>query len=80
MDDTSGGPAPDTLLSSINLGYAHLVAGRVDEAIPLFERILADDQRLRGETQYTMRSRGNLAAAYEKASRFAEAAPDQSPP
>jgi hypothetical protein len=38
--------------------------GRLDEAIPLFERTLADRERVLGQTHpSTLVSRGNLASA-----------------
>jgi hypothetical protein len=43
-------PHPDTLTSRNNLVAAYEAAGRRDEAIPLFERTLADYERVLGET------------------------------
>jgi tetratricopeptide repeat protein len=49
--------------------------GRLAEAIPLFERTLADRERVLGETHpNTLASRNNLAHAYRAAGRPAEAA------
>jgi hypothetical protein len=49
-------------------------AGRLDEAIPLQERVLADRERVQGNTHpETLASRNNLANAYQVAGRQAEA-------
>jgi hypothetical protein len=51
-------------------------AGRGAEAVPLFERTLAEYERLLGaEHPGTLTSRNNLAAAYQLAGRTAEAVP-----
>ena len=44
---------PDTLTSRNNLAAAYRAAGRLDEAIPLYERTLADRERVLGETTPT---------------------------
>jgi tetratricopeptide (TPR) repeat protein len=55
---------PDTLLSRHNLAYAYESAGRVGEAIGLFEATLADRERVLGaDHPATLRSRHNLAWA-----------------
>ncbi|MEV0767752.1 tetratricopeptide repeat protein, partial [Nocardia salmonicida] len=65
---------PDTLSSRNNLAGAYQTAGRVAEAIPLFERSLADRGRVLGEQHPdTLSSRNNLAYAYQTAGRVAEA-------
>jgi tetratricopeptide (TPR) repeat protein len=65
---------PDTLTSSNNLARAYRAAGRLEEAIPLFERTLADRERVLGEThRSTLASRTNLAAAYQAAGRVDDA-------
>ena len=57
-----------------NLGGAYGDAGRLDEAIPLLERTLADRERVLGETHPgTLNSRSNLASAYQAAGRLDEA-------
>ena len=71
-----GDTHPDTLTSRNNLGAAYQAAGRLAEAIPLFERTLADREQVLGDTHpYTLTSRNNLAAAYQAAGRLAEAIP-----
>ena len=65
---------PDTLNSRNSLAAAYLAAGRVDEAIPLFEQILAVRQRTLGpDDSETLVSQNNLASAYQDAGRIAEA-------
>ena len=65
---------PDTLNSRNSLAAAYLAAGRVDEAIPLFEQILAVRQRVLGsDDSETLVSQNNLASAYQDAGRTAEA-------
>ena len=66
---------PDTLNSRNSLAVAYLGAGRVAEAIPLFEQILAAvRQRMLGpDDSETLISQNNLASAYQDAGRTAEA-------
>ena len=65
---------PDTLNSRNSLAAAYLAAGRVAEAIPLFEQILAARQRVLGpDDPETLISQNNLASAYQDAGRIAEA-------
>ena len=65
---------PDTLNSRNSLAAAYLAAGRVDEAIPLFEQILVVRQRTLGpDDSETLVSQNNLASAYQDAGRIAEA-------
>ena len=65
---------PDTLNSRNSLAAAYLAAGRVAEAIPLFEQILAVRQRVLGpDDSETLISQNNLASAYQDAGRTAEA-------
>jgi tetratricopeptide (TPR) repeat protein len=65
---------PDTLNSRNSLAAAYLAAGRVAEAIPLFEQILAVQQRTLGPgDSETLTSQNNLASAYQDAGRTAEA-------
>jgi RNA polymerase sigma factor (sigma-70 family) len=65
---------PDTLNSRNSLAAAYLAAGRVTEAIPLFEQILAVRQRVLGpDDPETLISQNNLASAYQDAGRTAEA-------
>jgi RNA polymerase sigma factor (sigma-70 family) len=64
----------DTLNSRNSLAAAYLAAGRVAEAIPLFEQTLAARERLLGpEHSDTLTSRNNLASAYQDAGRAGEA-------
>jgi tetratricopeptide (TPR) repeat protein len=71
-----GADHPDTLGSRNNLAYAYRLAGRVGEAIPLFEQTLADYGRVLGAGHpYTLTSRNNLAYAYQSAGRLGEAIP-----
>ena len=65
---------PDTLNSRNSLAAAYLAAGRIAEAIPMFEQILAVRQRLLGpDDPETLISQNNLASAYQDAGRTAEA-------
>jgi RNA polymerase sigma factor (sigma-70 family) len=65
---------PDTLNSQNSLAAAYLAAGRVAEAIPVFEQILAVRQRMLGsDDSETLISQNNLASAYQDAGRAAEA-------
>jgi RNA polymerase sigma factor (sigma-70 family) len=65
---------PDTLNARNSLAAAYLAAGRVDDAIPLFEQALAVLQRELGpDHPDTLTSQNNLASAYQDAGRAAEA-------
>lgn len=65
---------PDTLTSRGNLAGACLDDGRTAEAIALYERTVADQERILGpEHRGTLITRGNLAIAYQHGDRFAEA-------
>ncbi len=65
-----------TLAARGNLAIAYRVAGRLDEAIPLFERSLADSERVLGRDHSgTLAARSNLAGAYRVAGRLDEAIP-----
>ena len=67
---------PDILTSRNNLAAAYRAAGRLDEAIPLYERALTDFERVRGENHpLTLASRNSLALAYQDAGRRDEAIP-----
>ena len=49
-----------------NLAQAYLAAGRLDEAIPLFERTLTDAERVLGGTHPTTQAfRNSLTQAYQ---------------
>ncbi len=67
---------PDTLNARNSLAAAYQAAGRVAEAIPLFEQTLTGRERLLGaDHPDTLTSRNNLANAYQDAGRVAEAIP-----
>jgi len=73
---TLGPDHPRTLTSRNNLAVAYESAGRLDEAIDLFERTLADHERVLGpDHTHTLTSRGNLAVAYRSAGRLDQAIP-----
>ena len=56
---------PRTLTSRNSLAAAYRAAGRLEEAIPLYERTLADSERVLDETHpNTLGYRNNLALAY----------------
>ena len=60
-----GADHPQTLTSRNNLAYAYQSAGRLGEAIPLYEQVLADRTRVLGpDHPDTLTSRNNLAYAY----------------
>jgi hypothetical protein len=59
-----GADHPDTLGSRNNLAAAHQAAGDLGQAILLYERTLADSERVLGaDHPQTKIVRGNLAAA-----------------
>jgi hypothetical protein len=63
---------PETLISRNNLASAYRAAGRLDEAIPLYESTLTDSEHTLGHTHpNTLTSRNNLAGAYHAAGRSA---------
>jgi RNA polymerase sigma factor (sigma-70 family) len=65
---------PDTLNARNSLAAAYLAAGRVAEAIPLFELVLSVQQRVLGpDDPETLISQNNLASAYQDAGRAVEA-------
>jgi RNA polymerase sigma factor (sigma-70 family) len=67
---------PDTLNARNSLAAVYLTAGRVAEAISLFEQTLAVRQRVLGsDDPDTLTSQNNLASAYQDAGRIAEAIP-----
>ena len=76
VEEVLGPDHPDTLASRNNLAGAYYSAGRLGEAITLFEEVLADRVRVLGEDHPdTLISRNNLAAAYRAAGRLGEAIP-----
>lgn len=65
---------PNAITSRNNLAKSYLAAGRTAEAIPLFQRTLADCKReLGADHPTTLRARNNLAMSYLAAGRSAEA-------
>ena len=75
-DEHLGPEHPDTLTSRANLAGAYQAAGRLADALPLFEATLADRERVLGpDHPYTLASRNNLAYAYRAAGRLADALP-----
>ena len=65
---------PHTLISRNNLAGAYQAAGRLAEAIALYEQTLEDDTRILGPHHPdTLISRNNLAGAYQDAGRLDEA-------
>ena len=75
----SGSSAPTTPTPSTsrnNLAGAYESAGDLDRAIPLYERTLADRERVLGpDHPDTLTSRNNLAGAYESAGDLDRAIP-----
>jgi tetratricopeptide (TPR) repeat protein len=74
-DDHPNTPKPRDKLGSWNrLAMSYLAAGRAADAVPLFERTLADCERVLGaDHPNTLRSRNNLAMSYLAAGRTAKA-------
>ena len=67
---------PDTLTSRNNLAYAYRSAGRLGEAIPLYQEVLAGRGRVLGpDHPDTLTCRNDLAGAYQSAGRLGEAIP-----
>ncbi len=65
---------PATLASRNNLASAYASAGRLAEAITLYEQVLTDRTRLLGNDHpNTLSSRNNLAGAYQRSGRLDEA-------
>ena len=72
--DTLGPDHPSTLTSRDNLAGAYCDAGRLDEAITLYEQTLDDRTRILGPHHPdTLTSHNNLANAYHDAGRLDEA-------
>ena len=69
-----GPDPPDTLASRNNLAGAYESAGRLDEAITLYEQVLADRTHILGpDHPDTLATRNNLACTYRSAGRLDEA-------
>ena len=76
VEEILGDEHPDSLASRGNLAGAYESAGRLGEAIPLYEQVLADRVRVLGDDHpQTLTSRNNLAYAYQAAGRLGEAIP-----
>ena len=74
LEGLLGPDHPDTLASRNNLAGAYKSAGRLTEAIALYEQVLTDRTRVLGEDHpHTLASRNNLAGAYQAAGRLTEA-------
>ena len=74
LEGLLGPDHPDTLASRNNLAGAYKSAGRLTEAIALYEQVLTDRTRVLGEGHpHTLASCNNLAGAYESAGRLTEA-------
>ena len=75
-DRVLGADHPRTLTSQGNLAGAYESAGRLEEAIPLYEQTAADSERVLGaDHPDTLTSRNNLANAYRAAARLDQAIP-----
>ena len=76
LDETLGPDHPRTLTARVGLAHAYWSAGRLGQAIDLYERTLADRERVLGaDHPDTLVSRGNLAYAYRSAGRLEQAIP-----
>jgi len=74
IEDVLGTDHPDTLMVRNNLAFAYHSVGRFDEAIELYERVLADQKWVLGpDHPNTLTTRSNLAGAYRSVGRFDEA-------
>ena len=74
LQELLGENHPDTLTSRNNLAGAYESAGRLTEAIALYEQVLPDNIRVLGEDHpRTLASRNNFAHAYHAAGRLTEA-------
>ena len=74
LEGLLGPDHPYTLASRNNLAGAYEGAGRLTEAIALYEQVLADRIRVLGKAHpHTLTSGNNLACAYRSAGRLTEA-------
>lgn len=65
---------PTALTSGSGVATAYQWAGRVDDAIVIFEPLLADSERILGaEHPDTLTTRSNLAVAYDSTGRANDA-------
>ena len=73
LEGLLGPDHPATLASRNNLAHAYESAGRLEEAITLYEQVLPDSIRVLGEDHpLTLISRNNLAGAYRAVGRLEE--------
>jgi len=71
-----GATHTETLVARHHLAFAYRAAGRLDDAIPMYERTLADCIRVLGDDHpETLKARNNLAVAYGAAGRSDGALP-----
>ena len=76
LDETLGPDHPRTLTARGNLANAYRSAGRLDQAIDLYEQNLADRERILDPNHPDiLASRNDLAYAYESAGRLEQAIP-----
>ena len=74
LEGLLGPDHPDTLTSRNNLAGAYESAGRLEEAITLYEQVTKDCARVLGEDHpLTLTSRNNLAGAHRAAGHLTEA-------
>ena len=74
LQHVMGPDHPDTLILCNNLAGAYESAGRLTQAITLYEQVLTDRTRILGNDHpQTLTSRNNLANAYRKAGRLTQA-------
>jgi RNA polymerase sigma factor (sigma-70 family) len=74
LERVLGPDDPDTLNVFNSLAAAYLAAGRVADAIPLFEQtLIARQMQLGPDDPDTLTSQNNLASAYQDAGRVGEA-------
>ena len=74
LDETLGPDHPRTLAARNNLAAAYRSAGRLDQAIDLFEQTLTDSLRVLGpDHPHALAARNNLADAYWSAGRLDQA-------
>ena len=74
LEGLLGPDHPDTLASRHNLAGAYEGAGRLGQAIALYEQVLTDRTRVLDEDHPdTLTSRHNLAGAYREAGRLGQA-------
>ena len=74
LQDRLGSDHPDVLIAHDNLAGAFGAAGRFDDAVRLYEQVIASRSRIQGDTHPdTLKSRNNLACIYREAGKIAEA-------